>query len=79
MGLFQQREEDENTWAVLPGEPRDAKDAAGTLEVAAPIDPFGIDLGAQVTSIVFPVAPVLEDGASTENREPDADVDDAAE
>lgn len=77
MGLFAQRQDDENTWAALPGEPRGPQDAANTLDEVPTVDPFGINLGADVSSIVFPVTPVLEDAASQSAREPEGD-DDAA-
>jgi len=70
MGLFMQKPEEENAWAALPGEPREAKDAADTLEVAAALDPLDIGLGAQTTSIVFPIAPVLEEASEQTDAEP---------
>lgn len=69
MGLFSQRKDEENTWAALPGEPRDGQDAADTLDTAPAVDPLEIGLGAEVTSIVFPVAPVLEDAAEQTDPE----------
>lgn len=72
MGLFSQRQDQENTWAALPGEPRDGQDAAETLDAASAVDPLEVGLGAQVTSIVFPVAPVLEDAADQSDGEPPA-------
>lgn len=60
MGLFSQRQDEENTWAALPGEPRDGQGAADTLDAASAVDPLEVGLSAQVTSIVFPVTPVVD-------------------
>ncbi|MCK2029824.1 hypothetical protein [Microbacterium galbinum] len=73
MGLFQHRpEEEENQWAGLPSEPleRDGVDAIATTPA---VDPLSIGLGAELGSIVFPVAPPAPSAVSTENREPDED------
>lgn len=56
MGLFQQRPTEKEAWAAIPGEPLASDDAADTLDAPA-ADPFDIGLGAQYTSVVFPVAP----------------------
>lgn len=74
MGLFTQRPEEPGPWASLPGEPLD-QDAADALDGATTVDPLDIGLGAQTTSIVFPVAPVLEDGAEQTDGEPDESAD----
>ena len=58
----------------MPGEPLD-QDAADALDGATTVDPLDIGLGAQTTSIVFPVAPVLEDGAEQTDGEPDDSAD----
>ncbi len=71
MGLFTQRPEDPGPWASLPGEPRD-QDAVDTIDGAATIDPLDVGMGAQTTSIVFPVAPVLEEAAEQTDGEPKA-------
>lgn len=71
MGLFQHRpEEEENQWAGLPSEPLERGDA-DTLSDAPAVDPLAIGLGAQVSSIVFPVAPPPPAAESIESREPD--------
>lgn len=73
MGLFQNRpEEEENQWAGLPSEPLE-RDGVDALATTPAVDPFSIGLGAEVGSIVFPVAPPSPPAASTENREPDED------
>lgn len=56
MGLFSQRKDEENTWAALPGEPLE-HDAVDDLDDTAPVDPLEVGLGAQTTSITFPVDP----------------------
>lgn len=72
MGLFTQRPEEPGPWASLPGEPLDP-DAADRLDDAnTAVDPLEVGLGAQTTSIVFPVAPVLENGAEQANAEPES-------
>ncbi|WP_046013190.1 hypothetical protein [Microbacterium sp. SA39] len=75
MGMFEQRKEEENQWAGLPSEPLD-RGAADVLDTAPPVDPMALGLGAQVTSIVFPVAPQVPDAVSTENSEPEDETDD---
>lgn len=75
MGLFQQRSEDEEKqWAGLPSEPRETG-VADVLDAAPAVDPFSLGFGgaADVSSIVFPVAPPAPDAFSIENREPEAD------
>ncbi|MFF7291134.1 hypothetical protein ACFY9N_01240 [Microbacterium sp. NPDC008134] len=73
MGLFQHRpEEEENQWAGLPSEPLE-RDGVDTLATTPTLDPFSIGLGAEVGSIVFPVAPPAPVAVSIENREPDED------
>ncbi|GAB3631965.1 hypothetical protein ACNPNP_15080 [Microbacterium sp. AGC85] len=71
MGLFTQKPDDPGPWASLPGEPRD-QDAVDELDGTATVDPLEVGLGAQTTSIVFPVAPVLEDGAEQTDGEPES-------
>ncbi|WP_426185887.1 hypothetical protein [Microbacterium sp. TWP3-1-2b2] len=71
MGLFTQKPDDPGPWASLPGEPLD-QDAADTLDGAAAVDPLEVGMGAQTTSIVFPVAPVLEEGAEQTDGEPES-------
>ena len=72
MGLFDQRKEEENQWAGLPSEPLD-RGAADVLDAAPAVDPMALGLGADVSSIVFPVAPPPPAAFSVENREPDED------
>ncbi|WP_144876090.1 hypothetical protein [Microbacterium sp. 1.5R] len=76
MGLFQQRpEEEENQWA-LPSEPleRSESEVLGSEPAVDPLSiGLGVDNGAGVSSIVFPVAPPTPSAASAENREPDPD------
>jgi hypothetical protein len=73
MGLFQHRpEEEENQWAGLPSEPLE-RDGVDTLATTPTLDPLSIGLGAEVGSIVFPVAPPAPAAVSIENREPDED------
>lgn len=73
MGLFQHRpEEEENQWAGLPSEPLE-HDGVDALSTAPTVDPLSIGLGADVGSIVFPVAPPAPSAVSVENREPDED------
>lgn len=70
MGLFQQRsEEEENQW-VLPSEPL-ARSEADLLDEVPSADSLALGLGNPVTSIVFPVAPVLQDAEGTETGEPE--------
>ncbi|WP_194421277.1 hypothetical protein [Microbacterium abyssi] len=69
MGLFSQRKDEENTWAALPGEPRD-QDAADVLDAASTVDPLTVGLGAQYTSIVFPVAPPAPEAAEASDAAP---------
>ena len=69
MGLFTQKPDDPGPWASLPGEPLD-QDAVDELDAGAAVDPLEVGLGAQTTSIVFPVAPVLEDGGGQTDGEP---------
>lgn len=71
MGLFQQGPKEElQDWAGLPSEPRKTE-AADVLDETPALDPLAIGLGAQVTSIVFPVAPPAPDAVSIENSEPE--------
>lgn len=70
MGLFTQKPDEPGPWASLPGEPLD-QDAVDSLDGAAAVDPLEIGLGAQTTSIVFPVAPVLEDASEQSDGEPE--------
>lgn len=67
--MFAQRPEEKSAWAALPGEPLERDDAADILP-ASDVDPLTLGLGASVTSIVFPVAPVLEEGAGQADAEP---------
>ncbi|MBT2484343.1 MULTISPECIES: hypothetical protein [unclassified Microbacterium] len=70
MGLFQHRpEEQENQWAGLPSEPLDR--GSDVLDTAPVVDPMTLGLGAEVSSIVFPVAPPPAAAFSIESREPD--------
>lgn len=71
MGLFTQRPDDPGPWASLPGEPLD-QDAVDTLDGAVTVDPLEVGLGARTTSIVFPVAPVLEEAAGETDGEPES-------
>lgn len=70
MGLFTQKPDDPGPWASLPGEPLD-QDAVDRLDDTVAVDPLEVGLGAQTTSIVFPVAPVLEDAAEQTDAEPE--------
>ena len=70
MGLFTQKPDDPGPWASLPGEPLD-QDAVDELDGAAAVDPLEVGLGAQTTSIVFPVAPVLEEPSEQTDAEPE--------
>ncbi|MGO2050315.1 MAG: hypothetical protein ACTH2E_07610 [Microbacterium sp.] len=56
MGLFSQRPEEPGPWASLPGEPLE-KDAVDDLDDTASVDPLEVGLGAETTSITFPVDP----------------------
>lgn len=71
MGLFTQKPDDPGPWASLPGEPLE-QDAVDTLDGPAAVDPLEVGLGAQTTSIVFPVAPVLEEAAEQTDGEPES-------
>jgi hypothetical protein len=71
MGLFTQKPDDPGPWASLPGEPLD-QDSVDELDAGTALDPLEIGLGAQTTSIVFPVAPVLEDAAEQTDGEPES-------
>ena len=71
MGLFTQRPDDPAPWASLPGEPLD-QEAVDALDGAATVDPLDVGMGAQTTSIVFPVAPVLEEAAEQTDGEPES-------
>ncbi|GGO58874.1 hypothetical protein GCM10010910_00480 [Microbacterium nanhaiense] len=51
MGLFQQRNEDQNQWAAIPGEPLD-EDPADFLGEAPPSDILG--LGGASVAIPIP-------------------------
>lgn len=70
MGLFSQRKDEENTWAALPGEPRGSQDAADVLDAAPDVDPLAVGLGAQYTSVVFPVAPPAPEAAEASDAAP---------
>ena len=70
MGLFQQRsEEEENQW-VLPSEPL-ARSEADLLDEVPSVDSLDLAFGNPVTSIVFPVAPALQEAEGTETGEPE--------
>lgn len=74
MGLFQHRpEEEESPWA-LPSEPLD-HEGADTLDSAPAVDPLSLGLGAETSSIVFPVAPPPPATFAVENREPEDDAE----
>lgn len=71
MGLFQQRDEEEQQqWAGLPSEPRGPENPADTLSPSS-VDPFAVDFAAQVTTMVFPVAPPAPEAAEMESGEPE--------
>jgi len=76
MGLFAQNPADKDAWAALPGEPLDRDRSVDSLPEVT-VDPLDIGLGlessGEVTSIVFPVAPVLEDAAGQSGSEPEDD------
>ena len=56
MGVFSERpEEEKQDWAGLPSEPRD-HDAVDQLDAAPSLDPLNVGLGAQHSTVVFPVA-----------------------
>jgi hypothetical protein len=60
MGLFQNRpEEQENQWK-LPSEPFERTES-DLLDVAPPVDPLALGLGAGVTSITFPLTGSADD------------------
>lgn len=70
MGLFQQRsEEEENQW-VLPSEPL-ARTEADLLDEVPSVDSLALGLDAQYATMVFPVAPVVQDAEGTETGEPE--------
>ena len=78
MGLFQHRkDEEENQW-TLPSEPL-LREGADILEEVPSVDPMALGLGVDVSSIVFPVAPVPPAADSIESREPGTDPDDEPE
>lgn len=70
MGLFQHRKDDEENQWTLPSEPL-VREGADVLDEAPSVDPMALGLGADVSSIVFPVAPVPSTTVSIESREPD--------
>ena len=56
MGVFSERpEEEKQDWAGLPSEPRD-HDAVDQLDATPSLDPLSVGLGAQYSTVVFPVA-----------------------
>lgn len=64
MGLFSQKQQEPSTWAALPGEPLDeAKNER--LEEVPNADLMDIGLGANYTTVVFPVAPPAPEAADT--------------
>lgn len=70
MGLFRQRsEEEENQW-VLPSEPL-ARSEADLLDEVPSVDSLALGLDAQYTTMVFPVAPVVQETEGTETGEPE--------
>ena len=74
MGLFTKRPDDPGPWASLPGEPLD-QDAVDAIDGGATLDPLEVGLGAQTTSIVFPVAPDASTGSATEDSAPEEPAD----
>ena len=73
MGVFSQRPEEElNEWAGLPAEPREP-DAADVLDAAPAVDPFSVGLGAQYSTVVFPVAAPAPDAADAPTAGPGDD------
>ena len=80
MGLFQQRpEEEERVWAGLPSEPRDIENPAERLDEAPSLDLMDIGVGAQYSTMVFPVAPAAPEASDVTEGEPgnDPDADEA--
>lgn len=68
MGLFQQRsEEEENQW-VLPSEPLERSEA-DVLDEVPSADAIDLAFGNPVTSIVFPVAPALEESEESTSED----------
>ena len=60
MGLFTQKPQEPSAWAALPGEPLETS-ASERLDEAPPVDPMDIGVGAQYSTVVFPVkAPAPE-------------------
>lgn len=60
MGLFTQKPQEPGAWAALPGEPLETS-ASERLDEAPAIDPMDVGLGAQYSTMVFPVkAPAPE-------------------
>lgn len=61
MGLFTQKPQEPSAWAALPGEPLDETNPTERLDEAPTLDPMDVGLGAQYSTIVFPVtAPAPE-------------------
>lgn len=68
MGLFTQKPQEPSAWAALPGEPLDETNPTERLDEAPVVDPMDVGLGAQYSTIVFPVkapAPEAADVADT--------------
>ena len=80
MGLFQHRPEEETkVWAGLPSEPRDIENPAERLDEAPSLDLMDIGVGAQYSTMVFPVAPAAPEASDVTEGEPgdDPDADEA--
>lgn len=74
MGVFSQRPEEElRQWGGLPSEPRD-HEGVDQLSDAPTVDPMDVGLGAQYSTVVFPVAAPAP--AVTETTNADAGDDD---
>lgn len=63
MGLFTQKPQEPSAWAALPGEPLDETNPTERLDEAPAVDPMDVGLGAQYSTIVFPVKAPAPDAA----------------
>lgn len=67
MGLFQQRPEERQTWAALPGEPLESDDAVDHLDAPLPDEVFGLGLG--LATVDLPAMPTTS--APKDPEDPD--------
>jgi len=79
MGLFSQKQQEPSAWAALPGEPLEDNDPAERLDEAPSLDLMDIGVGAQYSTMVFPVAPAAPEASDVTEGEPgdDPDADEA--